>query len=150
MAGQKCLKPRLHLPGRVYCWSSCFWAAHLKKSSSSGCPAHILALRQRCLTRESAAAEAVEARLGAMMAGGKAEQGAAELLVPHTNFGHELDKSLSSFCRRCRIYSCVTHAGPHVRCCPDYQCPAILTIHVMNFPGINRPVATLSLRTFPE
>ena len=40
---------------------------------------------------------------------------ASELPVPHTDFQHELDKALGSFCRRCRVYNCVTHSGPHVR-----------------------------------
>ena len=60
-------------------------------------------------------ADAVKARLQTIEAGEKAEPGAAQLPVPHTNFRHELDKALTSFCRRCRIYNCVTHAGPHVR-----------------------------------
>ena len=40
---------------------------------------------------------------------------ASDLPVPHTDFRHELDKALGSFCRRCRVYNCVTHSGPHVR-----------------------------------
>ena len=39
---------------------------------------------------------------------------ASELPVPHTDFQHELDKALGSFCRRCRVYNSVTHSGPHV------------------------------------
>ena len=56
------------------------------------------------------------ARLKAIQTGESAEAAMAELPVPHTDFGHELDKAVGSFCRRCRIYNCVTHSGPHVRC----------------------------------
>ena len=79
-------------------------------------------IRKGSLTAHSTA-DAVKARLEAIQAGGQAEPDAAQLPVPHTNFRHELDKALTSFCRRCRIYNCVTHAGPHVRC-PSRLCSA--------------------------
>ena len=57
----------------------------------------------------------VAARLKEYEATGCAEAPASELPVPHTDFAHELNKAVSSFCRRCRVYNCVTHFGPHVR-----------------------------------
>jgi hypothetical protein len=57
----------------------------------------------------------VAARLKEYEATGRAEAPASELPVPHTDFAHELNKAVSSFCRRCRVYNCVTHFGPHVR-----------------------------------
>lgn len=77
------------------------------------CSHHFSALEapeQRCVH-----SGVVAARLKEYEATGRAEAPASELPVPHTDYAHELNKAVSSFCRRCRVYNCVTHFRPHVR-----------------------------------